>query len=1232
MRSKPFSLLGRITKWPLICLIGCSFLYLGMAVWIAPPSGLDQSVAVGPYVNGSFTAQSPSEGSGNWQVTNAFPNISVSRPIFLAEEPGTNRLFIGEHQGRIYAFPNDPNASNRELVLDIRDQTWYSGESGLLSFAFHPRYGVDSNYLYVFYQYDGNLNYSRLSRFTISQETGAAVEGSELVLIQLYDRASNHNAGMIFFGLDGYLYVSTGDEGGGNNEFRNSQSITERHLGGVLRIDVDRDLSRSHPIRRQPELLRNNDQSFTANYYIPNDNPWLDPNGGVLEEFYAIGLRNPHRMSQDPVSGLIWLADVGQGRREEVDLIVKGGNYQWGYREGFLTGPQSKPSPLIGTDQPPIHEYPHSEGKSVTGGYVYRGGRLPSLQGAYVYADYNTRRLWILRENASGNYEREQLMTTPFAVSSFGVDNAGELYLLNWNGGNIQKLVRQNQNNPNFPTLLSETGVFSNLSPLTPESFCIPYDLNVPFWSDGAAKQRWMILPNDGQPNSPEEQIQYSESGDWIFPAGAVLVKHFELPLDTQNPSLTRKLETRFLIFGDNNSFYGVSYRWNEAQTDAILIQEAIEDTLTIQAIEGPKQVSWFFPGQNDCFSCHTAATSGALGAKTGQLNKDFLYPSTNRTANQLKSLAHLNFLSPPPDTNNLNTLPYLAPTSDLSQSLEARARAYLDANCSSCHRSGTVIQANFDARISAPVNDQALIYGEVFKELGIAGSRTILPGDLEKSVLYRRLKSVHSEIAMPQIAKNEVDSAGLQLIEEWILSLAPNSSYGGKMGQQIHMNPLPNQLTSAPNFALQGSSTSGLPISYQVIEGPATVSGAQVSLTGGSGRVIMEATQGGNGSFHPAPADRQSFWVLPQGRGMGTGLRGTYFSSIDLSNPAFERIDPTIQFNWNSASPLPSQMGYDGYSVRWEGELEVPYGETYTFTTRADDGIRLWVNNQLLIDNWQADGLSEHSGSISLSAWDRVPIRIEFFESQVYASVELFWSSTQIAPEPIPSTFLYPSGGTESLIHLWLEGFFNPSLGKMENSLLANDLLPLQQPFNLPPFNYEGTESVASWDIPILDWVLLEVRSANSPYPLVERQAALLREDGILVNTAFQPRFLFPGLAQGSYRLAIYARSHLAVLSSENLSYTPTQGLPSYRFSDPTKVSGNSSLKAIDTTHALYTGDFDFNGNINSQDFNQWKQNSAALNQYLIIDADGNGIINNSDFNLWRANVSKLAVPEVQR
>ena len=211
----------------------------------------------------------------------------------------------------------------------------------------------------------------RLSRFHVPDGATVANPASEVVLINQYDRHMWHNGGNMFFGPDGFLYIPFGDEGGIADEFNQAQRMNGGLFSGVLRIDVDCNPTRSHPIRRQPRSPPNSPASYSANYYIPNDNPWLDPGGSILEEFWAVGLRSPHRMTYDAISGQIWLGDIGQNNREEINLIERGANYQWAYREGAFPGFFPQPSPLIGTDKPPIYDYGRGNGDTcVIGGYV----------------------------------------------------------------------------------------------------------------------------------------------------------------------------------------------------------------------------------------------------------------------------------------------------------------------------------------------------------------------------------------------------------------------------------------------------------------------------------------------------------------------------------------------------------------------------------------------------------------------------------------------------------------------------------------------------------------------------------------------------------------------------------------------------------------------------------------------------------------------------------------------
>lgn len=1131
--------------------------------------GLDAPVPVGAYLNGVFPDLTPGQGSGAWILLDAYPNLGFEKPIFLAEEPGANRLLVAEQGGVIYAISLDSTTSTKTLFLDIDPRTYTVTESGLLSFAFHPRYALDSSYIYLFYHWRNNGTgpvYWRVSRFTVS--AGAADPNSELVLIHQMDRANNHNGGSLFFGNDGFLYISVGDEGGQNNQYNNCQSISNRLYGGILRIDVDRNPATSHPILRQPNQIAGNDNSFTANYFIPDSNPFNNPAGTVLEEFYAIGLRNPYRVTYDGTTNAIWCGEVGQNAREEINLIEAGGNYEWAFGEGTINGPQGAPGAPLGTLEPPVWAYDHGQGNCVIGGYLYRGPAHPDLHGKYVFADNGSKRLWSMAYTPGLPPVVTQLMTLPFgssynSISSFGTDADGELYILKFDdntpNGKIYRLGRQNPGAPEPPPLLSMTGAFQNLASLQPADFMIPYSMNVPFWSDAALKSRWLILPNDGTHNTPAERIRYAEQGNWILPAGAVVVKHFEIQTDESNPALTRRLETRFLVKGSDSKWYGITYRWRDDQTDAELLAGGRSDTLSISTPNGPRETVWYYPERSECLSCHNEPSGGTLGLKTRQLNKDHLYPLTGKTANQLTTFTYLGMFENEPDTSALGALLTSAPSANAALPLEDRARSYLDANCSSCHRPGTGVLADFDARLITPFASSGLFYALPHTSLGLADPRVIVPQDLEHSTLFRRLSAVHEPYAMPPMAKNLLDSAGVDLIESWIsladpafvtecptvnfedysilsydaaqdqgdalvqdngatlqvsgnawkaiylpYTIGPNTilefdfrstvqgeehaigfdtdntadnqrfqlhgtqngpglqaynTYAGATWQhftipvgtfftgsfnklifnadhdagpqngnsyfrhvklyegtcnslphqRIEFPALPNKTTADAPFQVLASSSSGLPVSYSIVSGPASLSGNTVTLTGVPGLVRVLASQAGSTAFEPAPSVERRFFAAPPGKATGSGLSAIYYHDEALTFPALYRVDPVIDFYWGSGSPDPA-IAYGTYSVAWQGELEPPVSGTYTFTATTDDGVRLWVNNQLIIDHWQDQKATQRLGTIPLTAWQRVPVRMEFYERHAYASARLEWASGSELPRMvIPQAFLYP-------------------------------------------------------------------------------------------------------------------------------------------------------------------------------------------------------------------------------
>ena len=348
----------------------------------------------------------------------AFPALSLSRMVDLTYPPdGSDRLYVVLQPGRIVSFRNDPNVDTAELFLDIRDRVNDRGEEeGLLGLAFDPRYAANGH-LYVYYSASSPRR-SVVSRFTAGADGLRADPGSERVLLEVAQPYANHNGGQITFGPDGYLYIALGDGGSRADPQGNGQDLSTL-LGSIIRINVST-------------------LDSTGTYAIPSDNPFVG-RGGARPEIWAYGLRNPWRFSFDRATGDLWTADVGQNRFEEVDIVLPGLNYGWKIMEGGHCF-ESSACDRTGLEMP-VAEYGREGGCSVTGGYVYRGSRLPSLYGAYVYGDYCTGRIWALRHDGEEVTEQMQIVDSSLRIPSFGEDAAGELYVLSFDG-KIYRLVQ----------------------------------------------------------------------------------------------------------------------------------------------------------------------------------------------------------------------------------------------------------------------------------------------------------------------------------------------------------------------------------------------------------------------------------------------------------------------------------------------------------------------------------------------------------------------------------------------------------------------------------------------------------------------------------------------------------------------------------------------------------------------------------------------------------------------
>lgn len=374
----------------------------------------------------------------------AFPNLKFERPVALAyPNDGSNLLFVVEqHKAKIWSFPNDPSTADKQEFLTLPDPISMDNEEGLLGLAFHPKYKQNGEF-FVYYSADdrntdGTRRRSVVSRFKASKDDPRKADpaSEQRIWVSESDPYGNHNGGCIEFGPDGFLYITLGDSGAADDPKSTGQNPRD-WWASILRIDVD------HPEAGKP-------------YGIPADNP-VKRGGAYAKwapEVYCIGLRNVWKFTFDRKTGTLWAGDVGQNLWEMVHIIKNGGNYGWSIKEAthpFQPQRKQKPDPAA-TITPPIVEYPHApnkdrkdDGKSITGGYVYRGRLLPELQGMYIYGDFDTGRIWGLREkDGKAILNGELIEVTPktkLAIASFGEDPADELYILAFDG-RIHKLAR----------------------------------------------------------------------------------------------------------------------------------------------------------------------------------------------------------------------------------------------------------------------------------------------------------------------------------------------------------------------------------------------------------------------------------------------------------------------------------------------------------------------------------------------------------------------------------------------------------------------------------------------------------------------------------------------------------------------------------------------------------------------------------------------------------------------
>jgi len=675
------------------------------------PSNLTECVApAAPPVASSILLETP------------YPDLpNLTSPLAMYMAPGDSAYwYVVQQTGQVIKFENNVTVSSVSPYIDIADRLAFGAETGLLGMAFHPDF-ASNGYVYLSYTNDTSALVSRISRFNLD-ETGQSLDpSSEQIILAVPQPASNHNGGQIAFGPDGYLYIGLGD-GGGGDPAGNAQN-PNTSLGAMLRIDVG--------------------DGASGSYTIPIDNPFVS---GGAPEVYAYGLRNPWRWSFDSLTGDLWAGDVGQSNYEEIDIITKGSNYGWDTMEGMHCYNATI------CDQTgltlPVAEYDHTQGYSVTGGYVYRGTNVSFLQGHYLYADYGHGKIWGLEPN---QYTSTLLLDTTLLIASFAQDHAGELYVINISGGTIHKITADtNTTTDQIPALLSDWGCFQATDTKAFSSSVVPYDINALLWADSANKGRFMAIP-DGT------TINVDSQGRFDLPVGSVVGKHFYL-------SSGQLIETRLLLHHEQPAGWkGYSYEWNDTETDATL--------LTNYKYKDFGGQIWHYPSRSECDACHTAIAGFTLGPEIGQLNRLFAYPSTGINANQLITLESINVLTNPLSDAEKSTAFYAI--DDTAYSVERRARSYLHSNCAGCHQPGGPTGRNIDLRMTTSLADSRICNeapsGNGF---GLPTPVIVAPGDPDSSILVLRMED-SGQYRMPPLGTTNVDTQAMGVIRSWISGLS---------------------------------------------------------------------------------------------------------------------------------------------------------------------------------------------------------------------------------------------------------------------------------------------------------------------------------------------------------------------------------------------------------------------------------------------------------------------------
>jgi putative heme-binding domain-containing protein len=693
----------------------------------------------------------------------AFEHLKFSDPMHVRWQADCQRYFVCELGGKIWSFPHDPNAREVNLVVDLKrdiqsfDREKSNGLENVYSIVFDPNFQAN-RFVYVCMIFNNKsgrplLDGSRISRFTVSSTDPPRIDvQTELPIITWL--AGGHNGCDLAFDPSGCLLISTGDAADPvpPDGLSTGQDCSDL-LSSILRIDV-RGATREQP------------------YQIPIDNPFLD-RPGVRPEIWAFGFRNPWRISIDRPSGELWLGDVGWEKWEMVHRVVRGGNYGWSIREGFeLLRPEVEvgPTPIL----PPRIAISHSDSASITGGFVYRGSHLTPIVDRYLFGDWVNGRIWAVP--VDDHSPHEEVASGQLRIIALEPDREGEPLLVNHFGETtLFRLTINSQYeselaaSQHFPRRLSETGLFTDVARQLPAAGAVPFEIHHSMWQDGAVGSHFLAIPGHEsvtvyQEPQPLDSLAMFHSR-LHYPAGTVLAKTLTMPPDpVQDRMHEVKIETQVLHF-DGRLWRGYSYRWNDAQSDAELVDADGAEIV----LPGSASQRWRIHSRTECMQCHNPWAEISLAFTPEQLHQ----AERGRESSWLK-LVNDGFVVTY-QSKHQPLSPELCVREELTRShgdVSKWARSYLHVNCAHCHQNG----AGSGVRLSLRMQDegaQMMAFGERPSkgDFGILDGRILAPGVPTQSILLYRLAS-SSAGRMPHIGSREVDVEAVEWINNWIRTM----------------------------------------------------------------------------------------------------------------------------------------------------------------------------------------------------------------------------------------------------------------------------------------------------------------------------------------------------------------------------------------------------------------------------------------------------------------------------